>query len=89
MKIQAKVKRVGEVRTGTSKTTGKNWAIRDVLLNWTDEAGESYISASIDANLWAGQGIEVGDTIQVELHFYTKLLPSCKIANEIRIININ
>lgn len=88
MKIQVNVKRVGEVRTGTSKTTGKKWAIREILLSWTDETGESYISASIDGDLWAGHGMEVGDTIQVELQFHTRLLPSGFVANDIQIINI-
>lgn len=88
MKIKANVKHVGEVRTGTSKTTGNKWAIRDVLLSWTDEAGKSFINASIDGDTWAGCGIETGDNVCAELQFHTRLLPSGTVANEIRIISI-
>lgn len=90
MKIEnLQVKRVGEVRTGTSKTTGNVWAIRDILLGWNDEAGENYISATIDAGLFEDSGICQGDTIQVELQFHTRLLPSGFVKNDIQIININ
>lgn len=83
------VKRVGELKTGTSKTTGKKWAFRDILLSWNDEAGENYISATIDAECFAGSVIEQGNTVQAVLAFYTRLLPSGAVANEVRIININ
>ena len=90
MKIEnLQVKRVGELRTGTSKTTGNAWAIRDILLGWNDEAGENYINATIDAERFAGSGIEQGSIVQAELTFHTKLLPSGAVANEVRIININ
>ena len=90
MKIEnLTVKRVGELRTGTSKTTGNAWAIRDILLGWNDEAGENYINATIDAERFAGSGIEQGNNVQAELSFHTKLLPSGAVVNEIRIINAN
>ena len=83
------VKRVGELKTGTSKTTGKKWAFRDILLSWNDEAGENYISATIDAGLFEDAGICQGDSVQAEFTFHTRLLPSGAVANEIRILNIN
>ena len=89
MKIQANVKRVGELKTGTSKTTGKKWAIREILFSWTDEAGENFVSATVDGDLFTGQGIDAGSTIQVELTFHTRLLPSGAVANEVRVINVN
>ena len=89
MKIEAIVKRVGEVRTGTSKTTGNKWAIRDLLLSWNDETGENYVNATIDAERFAGSAIEQGRTVQAELNFHTKLLPSGAVVNEIRVINAN
>jgi len=90
MKIEnLQVKRVGEVRSGTSKTTGNAWAIRDILLGWNDEAGENYISATIDAGLFEDAGIWQGDSVQAEFTFHTRLLPSGAVANEIRILNIN
>lgn len=82
------VKRVGELKTGTSKTTGKKWAFRDILLSWNDEAGENYISATIDAECFAGSGIEQGNTVQAVLAFHTRLLPSGAVANEIKIIKV-
>lgn len=88
MKIKAIVKHVGEVRTGTSKTTGNKWAFREILLSWTDETGKSFISASIEGDAWAGCGIEAGDNVCVELQFHTRLLPGGTVANEIRIISI-
>ena len=88
MKIEATVKRVGELRTGTSKTTGNKWAIRDLLLSWNDETGENYISATIDAERLAGSGIEQGSTVRANLLFFTKLLPSGGVANDVRIANL-
>ena len=82
------VKRVGELKTGTSKTTGKKWAFRDILLSWNDEAGENYISATIDAECFAGSGIEQGNTVQAVLAFYTRLLPSGAVANEIKLLKV-
>jgi len=82
------VKRVGELKTGTSKTTGKKWAFRDILLSWNDEAGENYISATIDAECFAGSGIEQGSTVQAVLAFYTRLLPSGAVANEIKLLKV-
>ena len=83
------VKRVGELKTGTSKTTGKAYANRDILLGWTDETGENYIRATIDAGLLAGSGIEAGNTVQVELSFHTFLTSSGIVANEARVLKIN
>lgn len=83
------VKRVGELKTGTSKTTGKKWAIREILLSWTDDTGENFVSATVDGELFAGSGIEAGSTIQAELSFFTRLLTSGAVANEVRIITIN
>ena len=82
------VKRVGELKTGTSKTTGKKWAFRDILLSWNDEAGENYISATIDAECFAGSVIEQGNTVQAVLAFYTRLLPSGAVANEIKLLKV-
>ena len=31
------IKRVGELRTGISKSTGNKWANRDILLEWEEE----------------------------------------------------
>ena len=88
MKIEAIVKRVGEVRTGTSKTTGNKWAIRDLLLSWNDETGENYVNATIDAERFAGSAIEQGRTVQANLLFFTKLIPSGGVANDVRIANL-
>ena len=82
------VKRVGELKTGTSKTTGKKWAFRDILLSWNDEAGENYISSTIDAECFAGSVIEQGSTVQAVLAFYTRLLPSGAVANEIKLLKV-
>lgn len=80
------IKRVGEARTGISKSTGNNWANRDILLEWEDETGKSYINAIVDENIWQSLGYQEGATATLNLRFRTQARPSGFIVNDIRII---
>lgn len=83
------IKRVGEARTGISKLTGNKWANRDVLLEWEDETGKSYISAIADEDIWKQLGYEDGDVATLNLRFRTQIRASGFVVNDIRIINPN
>lgn len=80
------IKRVSDVREGTSETTGRKWASRVVLLSWEDETGESYLSAAIDADVWDNLGLTEGQTVSLYLKCRTKKFLNGFIANDIRII---
>ena len=84
-----RIKRVDEVRTGTSSATGNNWASRNILLEWEDETGTSFINAVVDDNVWGQLGFQEGQTVSLNLRFRTKPFKSGFIANDIRIINPN
>ena len=81
------IKKVGELRSGTSETTGKKWASRNILLAFEDETGESYISAAVEEDVWKALGHEEGQTVSVNLKFRTKRFSSGVIANDIKIIH--
>jgi len=82
------IKRVSEVKKGTSETTGKPWASRVVLLSWEDETGEAYISAAVDSDVWDSLGFSEGQTVSLHLKCRTKRFLSGFLSNDIRIINL-
>ena len=82
------IKRVGEVKKGTSLATGKEWASRSVLLAWEDETGESYINAAVDDDVWKKLGYKEGDIASLYLRFRTRKFQSNYVSNDIRIINL-
>ncbi len=81
------IKRVGEARTGISKATGNKWANRDILLEWEDETGKSYINAIVDESIWQSLCYQEGATVTLNLRCRTQAKPSGFIVNDIRIIN--
>ena len=81
------IKRVGEVASGVSPTTGKAWTSRNILLGWEDETGEAYINALVDDDVWKSLGHQEGDIVNLNLRFRTKAFRSGYITNDIRIIN--
>jgi len=88
MKVEnIKIQLVGELHEGTSSTTGKSWANRNILLAFEDEDGEGYINAVVDEELWKSLGYKQGDLASLYLRFRTKKFPSNYVANDIRIIN--
>lgn len=80
------IKRVSDVKSGTSDTTGNKWASRNILLAFKDETGESYISAAVDEDVWKNLGFQEGQTVSLNLKFRTKRFLNGFISNEIRII---
>ena len=80
------IRRVGEVKSGTSETTGKKWVSRNILLAFEDETGESYISAGVDEEVWKSLGFQEGQTVSLNLKFRTKRFMSGYISNDIRIV---
>ena len=62
MKVEnIKVQLVGGLSQGTSSTTGKSWANRNILLAFEDEDGEGYINAVVDEDFWKSLGYKEGD----------------------------
>ena len=80
------IKLVGEVKSGTSDTTGKPWSSRNILLAFEDETGESYINATVDAEVWNHLGLAEGQTVSLNLRFRTRRYLSGWVSNDIRII---
>ena len=78
------VKRVGDTKAGTSKTTGMDYAFQQLLLEFMD--GSGYISAS--ARVKDSYNLQEGDAIEADLKFITRILPSGKLANQITISNV-
>ncbi|MBR6032993.1 MAG: DUF3127 domain-containing protein [Bacteroidaceae bacterium] len=81
------IKRVGDVKSGTSDTTGKPWASRNILLAFEDETGESYISATVDTDVWNRLGYAEGQTVSLNLRFRTRRFLNGFVANDIRILD--
>ncbi len=81
-----KIAAVSEVQSGISKTTGKPWASRAILLAFEDETGENYLSAAVDAEVWQRLGFEQGQTVDLSLRCRTKRFNNNFIANDIRIV---
>lgn len=81
------IKKVGEVTTGTSPTTGKTWSNRNILLAWEDETGESYINAVVDEEVWKQLNLHEDETASLTLRFRTRRFLNGFISNDIRIIN--
>lgn len=81
------IKRVGDVKSGTSDTTGKPWASRNILLAFEDETGESYISAAVDTDVWNRLGYAEGQTVSLHLRFRTKRFVNGFVSNDIRILD--
>ena len=81
------IKRVEDLRTGTSKSTGNSWASRNILLEWEDETGKAYINAVVDEEVWKSLGYQEGDFAALNLRFRTQAKTSGFILNDIRIIN--
>lgn len=80
------IKRVSDVRTGTSQATGNKWAARNILLAWEDETGDSYINAVVDEEIWQNLNLHEGDTASLSLRFRTKPFQSGFVGNDVRII---
>lgn len=78
------VKRVGPTINGTSKTTGVDYSVMQLLLELVD--GSGYISAI--AQTIEAYNVNVGDLLECDLKFFTKLLPNGKIKNEIRVTSL-
>ena len=81
------IKRVGELKTGVSNSTGNKWANRNILLEWEDETGKAYINAVVDEEVWKSIGYQEGDFATLNLRFRTQAKTSGFVLNDIRIIN--
>lgn len=81
------IKRVGDVRQGTSDATGEKWKNRNIVLSWEDEFGTAYLNAVVDEEIWQSLGYKEGDIATLNLRIRTKVFPSGFVANDIRIKN--
>ena len=86
MILQAKIAKVSEPRNGTSETTGKPWAQRNVVLSFNDEEGDEYVMVGVDEDVWQQLGLEEGEEATVRLRFFTQKLMSGYVKNIIRIV---
>ena len=80
------VKRVSEAK-GTSQATGNEWKKKNVLLEFEDEFGTSYINAGCDVEFWEALGFAEGQVVSLNLKFRTKVFPNGFVANDIRIVS--
>ena len=79
------IKRVSEVQNGTSETTGKPWANRNLLLTFEDEFGEGYINTVVSEDVWRRLGFHEGQVVSLNLRFRTNKFRSGFISNDIRV----
>ena len=86
MILQAKIAKVDDVKKGTSDTTGKEWAQRNVVLAFNDEEGDEYVMVGVDEDVWQRLGLEEGEEATVRLRFFTKKMMSGYVKNIIRIV---
>ena len=82
------IKRVDEVK-GTSQATGNEWKKKNVLLEFEDDFGTSYINAGCDVETWETLGFQEGQVVSLNLKFRTKVFPNSFISNDIRIVKPN
>lgn len=80
------IKRVGELKTGVSNSTGNSWTSRNILLEWDDETGKAYMNAVVDEEVWKSLGYQEGDLATLTLRFRTQAKASGFVVNDIRII---
>ena len=91
MKIEAKIKIIGEEFSGTSQETGEKWRCRMLLLEWEDMEGIERVWAPVfnermdDFN---EQGFAQGDLCQVDIVFTPKTYPSLFNKTNLTIKNI-
>lgn len=81
-----RINRVGDVRSGKSTATGKEWESLDVTLGFEDGTGNSYIFATVAPEVWNSLGYKEGDVATLNLRFRTRTLSSGFVVNDIRII---
>ncbi|MBR5393556.1 MAG: DUF3127 domain-containing protein [Bacteroidaceae bacterium] len=81
------IKRVGDVRQGTSDATGEKWKNRNIVLSWEDEFGTAYLNAVVDDEIWQSLGYKEGDIATLNLRIRTKVFSNGFVANDIRIKN--
>jgi len=83
-----KIQLVGDLRKGTSSTTGREWANRNILLAFEDEDGEGFMNAIVDEDVWKSLNFHEGEIVSLNLRFRTKRYQSGFITNDIRIIKM-
>ena len=91
MKIEAKIKIIGEEFSGTSQTTGNDWRCRMLLLEWEDMEGEQRAWLSIfDERMddFNEQGFAQGDLCQLDIVFSPRTYRTTYKKTEIKIKNI-
>lgn len=81
-----KILSVSETMSGTSATTGKSWATKNILLGFEDETGESFIRTQVDEDVWQSYGLQAGSIATVNLKFRTGKFRSGFVYNDIRIV---
>ena len=81
-----KILSVSETMSGTSETTGKDWATRSILLGFEDETGENYILAKVDEDVWQNYGLQAGSIATVKLKHRTGKFRNGFVYNDIRIV---
>lgn len=89
MKLKVNVKVIGELRTGTSKSTGNPWKSQNLVLETLDQEGTqrfSVVAFGDSCDELLREGVRVGDCLLVSLWFNTSSARSGYIYNEIKLL---
>ena len=95
MKLQVKIKTIGEERKGVSSRTGDEWRSRCLLLSWQEKREDGNELSHFQRAVAFGQivkqveqGFKVGDDALVDVSFSSTDTRSGYYRNEVHIMNI-
>lgn len=80
MKQKVTIRVINEKVSGISQVNGKPWTIQKLHLSWEEPFDESHTTTQLvivtlrgeDLRLWEERNLQVGDVIDVDLHFYPR-----------------
>lgn len=80
MKQKVTIRVINDKVSGISKTNGMPWSIQKLHLAWEEPFDESHTTTQLvivtlrgeDLRLWEERNLQVGDVIDVDLHFYPR-----------------
>lgn len=92
MEIKARVKMIGEKKSGVSNSTGNPWQRKSLLLEWIDSEGTHRVWGDLfnqEVDDFDQQGFKAGEEAMVRLRFTSRSFTSGFVSNSVLIEEIN
>lgn len=92
MEIKAKVKLIGEQKTGVSQNSGNEWKSRQIMLEWIDSEGTHRAWTALfneQMENFVRQGIGTNDSVTVRLRFSARSFRNGFVSTEVMVEEIN